>query len=102
MIQAPATPATTQAHIPPLCNNSKAILWVYNVVYILGKKYECPPVADKNITNIAWTNNMTRSGRIFCPPPPPPKETNGDALDKARGKQVINNQPGPSVGREAE
>ena len=90
MIQAPATSITTQASITPLCNNSKAVLWEYNMVYILGKKYECPLVTDKSITNIVGTSNMTHSSRIFSPPPPPPKETKSDALAKARGKQVIN------------
>ena len=70
MIQALVTPVTTQAPIPPLCNNSKAVPWEYNMVYILGKKYECPLVADKNITNILGAINMTHSGRIFSPPPP--------------------------------
>ena len=45
---------------------------------------------------------MTCSGRIFSPPPPPPRETNSEALDNARGKQVMDNQPEPSVGQEAE
>ena len=68
------------------------------MVYILGKKYECPLVADKSITNIAGNSNMTLSGRIFSPPPPPPKETNSDALAKARGNQVTDSQLEPSVG----
>ena len=75
-----------QAPIPPTSNDSKAVPWEYNVVYIHGKRYECPPVGDKNVTNISGTSNMTRSGRIFSPPPPPPKETNSEALAKARGK----------------
>ena len=71
------------------------------MVYILRKKYECSLVGNKNITSIAGTSNMTHSGRIFSPPPSPPKETNSDALAKARGKELIDSQPEPSVGQEA-
>ena len=60
-----------------------------------------PSGGDKNVTNIAGTSNMTCSGRIFSPPPPPPKETNSEALAKAKGKQAMDNQPGLSEGQEA-
>ena len=55
-------------------------------------------MVDKNITNIVGTSKMTRNGQVFSPPPPPPKETNSEALDKARGKKVMANQPGLSMG----
>ena len=54
-----------QAPIPPTSNDLKAVPWEYNLVYIHGKRYECPPVGEQNVPNIAGTSNMTRSGRIY-------------------------------------
>ncbi|XP_058787550.1 uncharacterized protein LOC131661907 [Vicia villosa] len=118
VIQAPRTPLVIQAPNAPLVihsqapsisspasssvGDSKAVPWSYNAVYIQGKKHDCPPVGNSNVTNIAGTSGITRSGRIFAAPSPPPKETNKDVNAQTKGKQVAIDPPEPRTAQDAE
>ncbi|XP_058764021.1 uncharacterized protein LOC131637455 [Vicia villosa] len=118
VIQAPRIPLVIQAPNAPLVihfqapstsspasssvGDSKDVPWSYNDVYIRGKKHDCPPVGNLNVTNIAGTSGITRTGRIFDAPPPPPKETNKDVNAQTKGKQVVVDPPEPRTAQDAE
>ena len=79
--------------VPTPIDNPKAVLWDYNAVYIRGKKVIYPLVENKDIINIAGTNGITRSGRVFSPPL---KDTIEETPSRDKGKRVVSEAPKPT------
>ena len=98
----PTQASTLPSSIPDPVTDNREVPWEYNVVYIRGKKVVCPPIENKDITNITETSRITRSGRVFAPTPPPPEEVIEEVPVKDKGKQVVNDSPGTSFEQQVE
>lgn len=100
-IPAPARPTPLKIMLPDLIpySSENVIPWHYGSgVYHHGVKQEGKLSEDKpsenaslNVDNLVGTERITKSGRIYSPQN---VQDNVDALAKAKGKQVVGDNPG--------
>lgn len=88
----PITPLLIIMPISFPFEDTKAVPWIYDsTVYIHEHKVQEEHVApNEPMVNIAGTDGVTRSGRIFSPVPP--VIDNSGTSNQEKGKQVEDNQ----------